>query len=49
MPPDRLEMERRKSEAEDFLYAAGGAMLEVVLKVLTDGERRECWKGCPGC
>lgn len=23
-------------------------MLEAVLKVLTEGERRECWKGWPG-
>lgn len=41
-PPERLEVERRRSVLDEMRYAAGGGMLEDVLKVLTEGERREC-------
>jgi hypothetical protein len=35
-------MERRRSLVEEVRQAAGGGMLEAVLKVFTEGERREC-------
>jgi hypothetical protein len=49
VPPDRLEVERRRSPLwVDVRQAAGGGMLDAVLKVLTEGERRECWPWPPG-
>lgn len=48
MPPERLEIDRRSSELDEVRYAAGGWMLEAVLKVFTEGERRECGALGPG-